>query len=212
MAQIHVVQPGDCLSSIGQAYGFAPATLWDHPDNAALRRKRTDPNVLQPGEDTVAIPDLRWKDVAGATGQRHRFIRRGVPEQLRIRLLRPNRQPRRQTPYRLTVDGQLTTGFTDDNGVLTAWIPPNARRGELIVDPDGRAEQHILQLGHLDPVESPQGVRQRLANLGYLKIGPSLDETSLAHALQAFQAHAHLPQSGQADEATRAALVAHHGC
>lgn len=212
MAQTHVVQPGDCLSSIGQTYGFAPTTLWDHPDNAALRQKRADPNVLQPGDDTVFIPDLRVKDVPGATDQRHRFIRRGVPEQLRIRLLRANQQPRKQTPYRLTVDDQLTTGFTDDNGVLTAWIPPNARRGELIVDPDGRAERHTLELGQLDPVESPQGVRQRLANLGYLMLEPSKDETTLARALQAFQADARLPSSGEADKATRAALLARHGC
>jgi N-acetylmuramoyl-L-alanine amidase len=211
MSSIHVVQPGDCLSSIGLQYGFAPETLWEHPRNAELRGKRLNPHVLQPGEDAVFIPDRQPKEVASAADKRHRFIRRGVPEKLRIRLLHPNHQPRPRTRFQLTVDGVRTDGVTDDEGNLAAWIPPNAQSGELIVDPDGSPERHLLQLGHLLPVDRAGGVRQRLENLGYLQAGEQA-EAALAEALRAFQANQGLPCSGEADAATRAALCAEHRC
>jgi hypothetical protein len=63
----HVVAPGECLASIAEHYGFAdPAVIYNHPENAALRRERPDPNVLLAG-DVVAIPDRKLRELRAAT-------------------------------------------------------------------------------------------------------------------------------------------------
>lgn len=53
----HVVRQGECLSAIAKRYGFASyRIIYDHPDNAELRRARPNPNLLFPG-DVIVIPD-----------------------------------------------------------------------------------------------------------------------------------------------------------
>ena len=64
------MKEGECVGSIAFEHGFFPDTLWDHPNNAELKGKRGDPNVLLAG-DVVHVPDLRPKEVAVAAGQSH---------------------------------------------------------------------------------------------------------------------------------------------
>ena len=54
----HIVEPGDCMASIGEQYGFHWETLWDLAENADLKKNRKNPNVLFEG-DEVTIPDKR---------------------------------------------------------------------------------------------------------------------------------------------------------
>ena len=57
----HVVEPGEHLSGIAARFGFrSTAPILGHPDNAELKKKRLNPNVLRPG-DIVVIPDLAAK-------------------------------------------------------------------------------------------------------------------------------------------------------
>lgn len=54
---IHVVKPGETLSSIAAKYNAGSwRDIYRHPQNAAFRRKRPDPNRIFPG-DHVFIPD-----------------------------------------------------------------------------------------------------------------------------------------------------------
>src|SRR5258707_1254302 len=99
------VREGECLSSIAFEHGHFWSVLWDHPDNAALREKRGNPHVLQPG-DRVVVPDLRQKEAPAATDQTHTFRRKGVPEKLRIRFGTVE-HPRAGIPYTLTIDGTV---------------------------------------------------------------------------------------------------------
>ena len=58
----HQVEQGECLSSIAYECGFFPDTIWNHPQNAELKRKRNNPNALMLG-DIISVPDKRIKEV-----------------------------------------------------------------------------------------------------------------------------------------------------
>jgi N-acetylmuramoyl-L-alanine amidase len=52
----YTVKQGEHLSRLAKQFGFSDySTIWDHPENAELKRKRNNPNVLYPG-DTCSFP------------------------------------------------------------------------------------------------------------------------------------------------------------
>lgn len=122
-------------------------------------------------------------------------------------------EPRANAPYILDIEGHSVHGQTDGEGMIECSIPPDARRGRLIIEP-GTAHELILplQLGHLNPVSELSGVNHRLANLG-LGCGDLTDEPTpeLAAALRMFQEKHGLPITGELDAATRDRLVEAHG-
>lgn len=199
----YVVRQGDCLSSIAARFGFDWQSLWEHPDNAALRSQRGNPNVLSPG-DLIEIPDLRpWQESA-ATEQRHRFVHRGSVALLRVCLLIDG-EPRNNCYCRISIDGRLTEGSTDGDGVLEVPIPSDACRVQLwLRDGDGE-DVYEFTLGELDPVDTEPGARARLSNLGFLGDG------ELPEVARCFQRHEELLESGGLDEATRARLMEVYG-
>jgi hypothetical protein len=134
MAEDYRVTQGDCMSSIAFEHGFFWETLWNHARNAGLKEKRKDPNVLLEG-DVVHIPDLAVKEEVGATEQRHRFRKRGVPEKLRLVLRDAHGRPRKQVSYQIIVDEFSAKGKTGDDGLIERDIPPNARECHLFVLP-----------------------------------------------------------------------------
>jgi hypothetical protein len=196
----HKVQEGECLSSIAFAHGFDPEALWNHPDNAALKAERESLHVLQPG-DEVVIPERRPKTVSCATGRRHVFRRKGVPERFRLRLVRDGK-PRPGLDYKLEIDDAVHTGKTDDEGRLEHWIPPNARKGRLVLG-DGE-EEYELSLGQLYPAAGVQGVRSRLEHLRC--IPPGAEDDQLRFAVERFQIDHGLQVTGEVDEATGAKI------
>lgn len=205
----HRVVEGECLQSIAFKYGFFPDTVWHAPENSALLGIRAHPSVLVPG-DEIVIPDRVAKSVDAPTGQRHRFRRRGVPSMLRVRLAEDG-VPRANRPYLLRVDDESSSGVTDGDGVVQSAIDPAARRAEIVLDPGGELEETFhLDLGRILPVSLPEGVRERLVNLGYL-LAEAEGERALRAALRRFQDDSGLAISGLVDDATRAALVAAHG-
>lgn len=195
MSEDYTVEQGDCISSIACARGFFWQTLWNDPSNAALKSKRQDPNVLMEG-DVVHIPDLTAKQQPGSTEKRHKFKLKGVPAKLKIRVLRKGK-PRKNEPYRLVIDGQSVTGTTDGDGFVKGSLPPDAQEGKLTVGESGNQETFVLRFGHLDPMDSEDGVAGRLKNLGYSAA------KDFPGALKKFQADNGLPVTGEADDATR---------
>jgi hypothetical protein len=203
MATKHVVKQGECISSLAFEHGFHPETLWQHPENAELRALRRDPNVLRPG-DVVAIPDLRLKEVASTTGRRHRFRRRGVPEKLKLQVVRDG-EPVAGEAYVLTVDGEAREGTTDGSGRIEHFIPPDARSGTVLFPRTGR--EVPLHLGHLDPIDGISGVQARLANLGFYQgLVDGQPSLRLEEAIQAFQASRGIDPYGEMDDETTSAL------
>lgn len=203
----HEVKRGECFSSIAFAYGFFWETLWNHPDNADLKRRRDDPFSLAPG-DVVHIPDLRIKAETRPTGQSHAFRRKGVPAKVRVQLLDDAGDPRPGVPYRLSVDGQECDGDlqTDGDGWVEHWISPAATEGLLQVgEPDAKgeySESYALQLGHARPHDTPDGAADRLRALGFL----DTDDDDTEAAIEDFQVAHGIEPTGELDDKTTAAL------
>ena len=242
MPEDYTVQEGDCIASLAYNRGLLWKTVWDHPLNALLKRQRKDPNILKPG-DIVHLPDKELKTLDRPTDQRHMFVRKGVPAKLRLRVLddqipdepaqkqspqerpqqlsgedpdtSPTEQqvPRAGAPYILIIDGNLTQGNTDNDGMVEVSIPPNARKGRLTVEPGTLRESIFnLNLGWLDPADSVTGIKQRLANFGFDCGDQSSDITpGFQDALRAFQDSRGLEITGENDDTSRNKLKQEHG-
>ena len=201
--------PGDCISSIAVRTGHFWDTIWNHANNAELKRRRGSPNVLLT-DDAVFIPDKRPRTETGATDQHHKFLRRGEPSRLQL-VVQDNGRPIANAPYELDVDGQTFTGTTGPKGEVDVRIPGNSRRAKLVVTAaDGKEYRYNLALGGVDPITSRRGVCQRLFNLGY-NCPENASDKQLEAALRAFQRDNGLPDTGSADEATRQKLREKHG-
>lgn len=205
---IHTASSGESVTSIAESYGFFWQTVWDHDKNAELKQKRKTPNVIAPG-DEVFIPPKQKKEESRATEAKHTFKRKGVPAMLRIQLLELD-EPRANEPYILEIDGQLISGETDGDGIIEQPISPKARGGILKLPNSG--EEWPIRIGHLDPVDTPQGVQQRLNNLGFDAGDETGDLTASAtvEALKRFQAKHGLEATGELTSETTAKLEEIH--
>lgn len=205
----HVVAEGECISSIAEKYGVFWETLW--AQNTELRRARTNPNALRPG-DVVTVEEAQLKHEGCATDQKHRFLLKGVPAQLRLRLMEADR-PRKGLKFALQIDGAtVAEGTTDANGSLEADIPPGAAEGVLILRHAEGDEALTLRLGQVHPKTEVSGVQQRLWNLGYYRgkiDGIAGRRTEMA--LAAFQKAQSLTPNGRLDSSTREKLAEVHG-
>ena len=211
MPKEHKVKQGDCISSISYEHGFFPETLWNDPANAQLKKIRKDPNILIPG-DVVVIPDKRLKEIGASSSARHRFKKKGVPEKFRLKLLRDGK-PRVSVAFRLDIDGALKIGQTNGCGMIETVIPPNAKKGLLIVTEEGQEdEEYELNLGYLDPITEISGVQMRLHNLEYYcgDMDGILNQAT-REAIVEFQRRNGLNPSGQLDEITLQKLEEIHG-
>ena len=206
---LYQVRQGDCLTSIAFRAGFDRETLWNHPKNAGLQRKRMDPNVLMPG-DVVFIPERAAKQVDGETEVRHSFRRKRVPAKLGIRLMAFG-LPRRNVEYILEIDGEMIRGTTDEEGYLECSIKPQASRGKLIVEPGENKDEYTVTLGGIDPIDEVSGLQGRLINLGYdCEMTGELDDRTKT-AISLFQKEHDLEPTGEPDPRTREELERVHG-
>jgi len=204
----YIVKQGDCISSIAFKYGFFPDTIWNDSKNSKLKQDRKDPNVLLPG-DEVYIRDKEEKEESCASEERHSFRRKGVPEIFNIQF-KINDEPRANEAYVLDIDGELSEGQTDENGIAEIWIPPNAKKGKISFRDTG--EEYELELGELDPITEISGVQQRLQNMGFYE-GPIDGKMSeeLEQAIRIIQERNDLEPTGKLDETTRDMIQEEHG-
>lgn len=204
----HRVREGECVSSLARDKGLFWATVWNHAQNAEIKRRRGNPNVLLP-DDWVFIPTPRPKSESGSTDQHHKFLRQGELAKLRLRIL-DGYEPRANLPYRLTIDRRTFEGTTDADGRIQCSIPGNARSGRLHIGND--VDDYILELGAVDPVTEVSGIQARLNNLGFDcgpvdgRWGPKTET-----ALSAFQIAEGLDPTGELDQVSCTRLLERHG-
>lgn len=210
---IHVVKQGECFATIAQAHGLRGDALYKHPDNAALRKKRPNPNILHPG-DEVAIPEREPKELSVPSGAKHRFKVKVSKRELRLRLLDHGGDPIAGAAYVLEADGERVEGKTTGDGEIVEAISSGARTATLTVG----ARVLVLECAALDPLtdapdEGVSGARERLRNLGY-DVGEASSELDprTRTALALFQHEAKIDVTGKLDDATRARLGAAHRC
>jgi hypothetical protein len=201
------VEVGDSIPSIAHDAGHFWETLWNHPENAELKAKRKNPNILAPG-DEVTVPPIRVKDFSCATDARHSFIRKGIPAKLKMQLFLLG-EPRSNERYALILDGKVINGKTDADGNLEHFIKPNSKGGVLKLN--GGKEVYPIRVGHLNPIDTISGVKQRLNNLGF-HCGDESDEEhdQFVQALIQFQGENQMAQSGELNDATRAKIESLH--
>jgi hypothetical protein len=207
----YVVRQGDYLTKIAHAVGGDPMAIWQHPRNAALRAKRSSPEILHPG-DIVYLPDPGpGCDVRAGTSNRFRGALPTVP--VRLRLRDESGSPIAAAAFVVRgVDAEIH-GTTDGEGALRIEVPITARQVSIELVESGR--RYRVLVGDMDPVSEPSGVWKRLRHLGYLAsrhIGPGgAYGGPLSRAISQFQVDSGLPATGRIDQATRDALVAAHG-
>jgi hypothetical protein len=214
-AKIHKVKEGDTIASIAKRYGFSDwHTIYDHKDNAELRKQRHDPNILFP-DDKVVIPEKEKKEDSGVTDQRHTFQFKGKKQWIRIIMKDQNNKPLKNEDYTLEIENVSFKGKTDSNGLLEHEIPQSASRGVLQIN------RWVLTLliGHLDPHEEVSGWQARLTNLGY-NPGPIDGQTKddgnerlqLRSAVEEFQRENDLKVDSVVGSKTLEKLKELHGC
>lgn len=200
-----VARQGDHLASIAHASGLDPDVVWNDPRNAPLREAGRAPNLLHEG-DVVYLPEAEPRRLPVREGGTHRFKARVPRLTTRARFLRGDR-PIADEACTIHVDGRAPVqARSDGDGWVAIEAPVDARAA--VVQFERTPVSVELALGHLDPVTTESGVRMRLQLLGYHH-GPWHDgpDWVLAAALRNFQRAQGLDLTGEADEATRRALV-----
>lgn len=160
---IVIVGDGDSCTNIAHAAGHTVNKVWNHGQNAALKAKRKDPNVLFPG-DELFVPDIETEEIDCPVDQKHTFKLTSEPAKFRTQLFMLD-EPRKNEAYTLVIDGKVYTGTTDGDGKLEHEIPADAQGGTLMLK--GGKEKYPIRIGYLNPVAETSGVQQRLNNLGF---------------------------------------------
>ncbi len=184
--------------------------IWNLPDNANLKSLRKNRNILAPG-DVLYIPKKppNWAPVvAGSTA---RFTVEVSTVKVKLKLHDESGGPMKNEKYTVHTLAGSTDGTTDGDGFLTVDVGVHERAVQI--DLPARGHSATLQVGGLDPPDTPAGLRARLHHLGYLSHARAghADDT-LAGAISAFQEKEALPITGQFDAATSDALTKRYGC
>lgn len=239
----YTVKRGDCIYSIAYEHGFFWETIWNDSANQVLRKERKEPGLILPGDKLTipdkekgqvdgadkARHRFKLKDVPAKL--KFKFLCEEPPEQglltnsgpdtdaLNVNTEDPDPpipaevKPRKNISYDLKIDGNMSSGETDDQGEIELFISPNAKSGSITFEPGTEKETTIpIRLGNLDPVSELCGVKQRLNNLGF----PAGEETAeltpeCEAAISEFQASVDIEPTGLLNDSTRNKLEEAHG-
>lgn len=206
MSETYTVQAGDYMETIAERFGFRDYhTIYDHPNNGALKTLRPNPHILYPG-DRVFIPDKNPGDEPAATDKKHKFVIKAQKIKLMV-YVRRNGKPLANQKYTLKVGTQTMNGKTASDGLLQQDIPLGVAVGELTL-PGPPSYTRKLNLGFLHPITVLSGVQMRLNNLGFGCGSPTGAQSKpYQSALQSFQKkHSLSNQTGALDKDTVDAL------
>jgi hypothetical protein len=206
------VGENESTSSHAKKLGFYWKTIWEHGENAALKQKRKDPNVLA-ADDQIFIPKLEPKKVSVGTESEHVFVRKGEPTKIKCQFMELG-EPRENADYIFECNGKSVSGKTNAEGILEQFVPGDAKKA-IIYFKDG-TEIHNLRIGSLDPHDLATGIVQRLNNCGFKFSAKAIEKGMSAkeafeegkvgnkgvRALKNFQAQNGLEPNGKLDGAT----------
>ena len=216
MPTTHIVQQGECLSSIAYDYKLSSwQVIYNDPHNAAFKAKRPDPNVIYAG-DELFIPDLAPHQEDRATDQQHVFVVTFPPTFLNLRIKDQLDRPITGASYDVVLDDITLTGQTDDDGWIRAQIPAPSELGLIRLRPNPEDPDTVIEweakLGHLNPMETVSGVKGRLTNLGYPcgEIDDETEDDDYTNAVMQFQTDYNLTVDGIVGPQTRGALKREH--
>lgn len=235
MAEVYVVQQGDCLSSIAKKFGFRDwKVIYDDPNNKDFKKLRPDPNVVYPG-DELFIPDKKdaTKKASANVEKLNKFKVKLPKTLLRIQVKDEEEKPLASKKYELRLAApkpsasglrdDVRKGSTDGDGILEQKIPPDAVQAKLLVfdgDPkEGPLYVWDVSIGHLNPITTASGCKARLNNLGYFcgEAGDDVDDSDepidalTQLAIAGFQEAHKMKPTGDPDEATQKKIVEIHG-
>jgi hypothetical protein len=215
MATTYTVKQGDYLAKIAKQFGLPVNVIWNHPDNADLKQKRSNPNVLFPG-DSLFIPDLNPREATCNTDKKHQFQTSLSELKLRLTLEDQYERPIANAKCVLGIGSDFKSLTTDGNGRIEQVIQPDAEEGFVTIQDPETPAQNLripLKIGHLDPVDETSGQAARLNNLGYF-FGDidHPDEDDLLSAVEEFQCDFDLQVDGICGPQTQAKLKQVHGC
>jgi N-acetylmuramoyl-L-alanine amidase len=211
----YVVKAGDSLSLIARKFGFMDyKTIYNHPENAAFKEKRPNPNLISPG-DVIIIPEKKQKTAQVQVGGSVKITVKCQRQILRLRLVSGDSALKNET-YSLYIKGSgsmpelLIEGKrTDSDGIMEEEIPSEyleAGSAEIV---SGGIHFTVL-LGGLDPIEKISGIKQRLRNLGFpISSGNELDDNDVA-SIMLFKKKYGLETKGNSDEDFRRKLCEVH--
>lgn len=207
---VHYVRQGECLHSIAAQYGFDSwRKIYEHADNAAFRERRPNPDLLYPG-DAIVIPDRVEKQLELPTNARHVLKVSRPPVALRVYLRGDDGEPLAHTRYALRGQATERTGRTDADGLVDQSVPANLESVELLVwfdDGDDQPDiEYTLMMGHLDPIETFTGVRERLCNLGYPCADADEGSDAMREAVRSFRQDQGLAAGDDIDAKLRSRL------
>jgi len=196
------------MSRVAAANGFRSfVPLVENPANAPLMRLRKTPHVLGVG-DPVDIPPLEAREVDRPSDQRHRF--HAVIPELVLRVKHVTWAGESvPLPTRALGDGKPLDVTPAGAGTFVVPVAPLLDRVLLVAG----ADELLLRVGFMQPVETLAGARERLNNLGYEageKDNPA--DLQLRSAVEEFQCDQRLAVDGKIGPDTRARLFKTHGC
>lgn len=215
---VHVVATGDTLATVAERAGFLhSSTIWNHPKNEELRRRREHPFVLLEG-DAVFMPEKTPHTTQVGTTRETKFvvyIERTVARE-RARTFRDDVELALDKAT-VRVDGDDDPDAKQAGDVLDAPVPRASHRLEVDVA-DARGSL-AFALGALMPIREARGVLTRLANLGFVPaaaIGDDEesnveDDERETLACELFQESLHAKPTGEVDDKTVAALMKRAG-
>jgi|GEM_PF-790970 len=213
------VRQGDTLGRIAWQNGFSDwQSIYNHPDNADLRKKRPNPDILAPG-DVVAIPPRKPPVFQLATGREHKLVVKRPKVHLHLLLSNDDDKPIKNARYEIVLAAGAKSklaGTTDGNGVLKKDIPYDEVEVTITAwppeDPNKQSISWNLYVGGLDPLDTPSGIQARLESLGFDcggesgDIGPATEE-----ALRAFRAQEKIDEQDLLGPKTLKALETEYG-
>ena len=215
--QWRIAADGESVPLIAKQSGFRNwRTIFDHPQNAAFRQNNPDPNVIHTG-DAVWIPEIApGPGFVLETGKSHRLVVKAPKIHLHLVLYDEEGAPYSDIPYEIWINDRKygsENRRTTNAGEVKAEVPVAPELAVVLwVDgEDAKPEVYTVRTGDLDPIDTLEGVQDRLNNLGYDcgdehgAMGPYTEA-----ALKAFQIDVKLTPTGALDAKTRQQLQYAH--
>jgi len=211
---LYIAKSGDWLAKIAQKFNIAdPDTIYNHPPNEGLRNRRSQQDLLAPGdeiwipvEDELEVPTKGKND-----GPVDITVTSPDAERLTITLKNEQGEAWANKDFTLKYPGQEedTTGTTDGDGKIDEEIP--AGTDSATIEIEGKTLQ--INIGHLDPANELSGFANRIKNLAYYAGAiPRQITPELYDAICKFQEDNELTVDGTMNRETVDKLVELYGC